>query len=86
MVVAILMREETGPPGTNEIYIPGWHSRDSSGSSRTRGSCWTWLFALGAINWGRSGAVCTDNKVLPEFLNPERGLEKRWILILQLQH
>lgn len=62
MVVAILMREKTAPPGTNEIYIPGWHSRHSWGSSGTRGSCWTWLLALRAATWGRPGDVCTDKK------------------------
>lgn len=62
MAVAILTREKTAPPGTNEIYIPGWHSGHSSGSSGTRGSCWTWLLALRAANWGRSGGVCTHKK------------------------
>lgn len=33
---------------------------------------------------GRSGDVCMDKKVLLEFLNPDCGQGKGWILILQL--
>jgi len=42
------------------------------------------LFAFRAVNRGRSGDVCMDKKVLPEFLNPDSRQEKGWILILHL--
>lgn len=87
MVVAILMREKMGPPGTNEIYIFLAGTADTVRVAQEQGG----HAGRGCLPSGQPTGADQEMfvqiiKLLLWFLNPERGLEKRWILILQLQH